>query len=106
MADRFCLSSDGKEEAFVLVVIVLEAVSENISLAMRNEVELNKPMFSAPQQSHINIVFLFPVDVSNRFPQSVQNTRDPMADIFNRGCCAVAFALSKYFLYIEPCLVR
>lgn len=39
------------------------------------------PLFSAPQQSHVKMVFLLPVELSNRLPQSVQNTRDPTADI-------------------------
>jgi len=33
----------------------------------------------------------FPVDVSNRFPQSVQKTRDPIADIFSN--CEETFRL-------------
>jgi hypothetical protein len=41
------------------------------------------PLFSAPQQSQTSIVFLLPVEVSSRLPQSVQNTRDPTADILN-----------------------
>jgi len=40
-----------------------------------------QPLFSAPQQSHFKIVFLFPVELSRRFPQSVQKTRDPIADM-------------------------
>ena len=41
----------------------------------------HQPWFSAPQQSQVKTLFLFPVEVSRRFPQSVQNTRDPTADI-------------------------
>jgi len=43
----------------------------------------NQPLFSAPQQSQTRIVFLLPVELSRRFPESVQNTRDPMADILH-----------------------
>lgn len=44
---------------------------------------LCKPLFSAPQQSQTRTVFLFPVELSNRLPQSVQKTRDPIADILD-----------------------
>lgn len=45
------------------------------------------PLFSAPQHSHVKMVFLLPVELSNRFPQSVQNTRDPTADILEVSVC-------------------
>lgn len=37
------------------------------------------PLFSVPHTSHFSIAFSSPEDPSRRFPQSVQNTRDPMA---------------------------
>jgi len=57
------------------------SIYSGVSIEMRGE-GLHKPLFSAPQQSQTRIVFLFPVELSNRLPQSVQKTRDPIADIW------------------------
>ena len=56
------------------------SIYSGVSIEMRGE-GLHKPLFSAPQQSQTRIVFLFPVELSNRLPQSIQKTRDPIADI-------------------------
>lgn len=45
----------------------------------RNKVD--EPLFSAPQHSHFRIESLIPLEGSSRLPQSVQKTRDPIADI-------------------------
>jgi len=81
MADLFCLIKEGKDEALVEVVIVVEAVSAWGKNLRPKQTEGYEPLFSAPQQSHFKIVFLFPVELSRRLPQSVQKTRDPIADI-------------------------
>lgn len=81
IADRFCLRSEGKEEALVDVSIVLDAVSVTWSDLRADATNASKPLFSAPQQSQTRIVFLLPVELSRRLPQSVQKTRDPTADI-------------------------
>lgn len=39
------------------------------------------PLFPVPQTSHFKIAFSSPEDPSNRLPQSVQNTSDPIAAI-------------------------
>jgi hypothetical protein len=65
IADRFCRRSEGKEEALVLVVMAFEAVS----------------LFSVPQHSHFRTESLIPLEGSSKMPQSVQKTRDPIADI-------------------------
>jgi len=45
------------------------------------------PLLSAPQQSQVRIVDLFPVELSRRLPQSVQKTREFMADMVVFGVC-------------------
>ena len=39
------------------------------------------PLFSAPQHSQLRIFFTLPLDTGSKLPQSVQNTRDPIAAI-------------------------
>lgn len=85
-ADRFERRAEGKAEGFDRVVIVLAEVS----VEMESTLSLYKvrhlrfqfvPLFSVPHTSHFNMAFSLPVDPSKRFPQSVQNTSDPMAAI-------------------------
>jgi hypothetical protein len=95
IADRFCRRREGKEDAFVFVVMVFEVVSARIRIgAGRNRG--NKPLFSVPQHSHFKIESLVPLEGSSRLPQSVQNTRDPIADIlmlliFMKPCRNIIF---------------
>ena len=42
---------------------------------------LGQPLFSVPQTLHVKIAFSSPEDASNKSPQSVQNTKDPIADM-------------------------
>lgn len=57
----------------------------------------HRPLFSAPQQSQISTVFLLPVELSSRLPQSVQKTRDPIADILAADECLVVVVMVKIF---------
>jgi len=80
IADRFCRKREGKEEGFVVVVMVFEVVSARIRVgAGRNRG--NEPLFSVPQHSHFKIESLTPLEGSSKLPQSVQKTSDPIADI-------------------------
>ena len=68
------------------MVIILAEVSVGIDSTLslykvRNLRFQNVPLFSVSHTSHFNIAFSLPVDPSKRFPQSVQNTSDPMAAI-------------------------
>ena len=83
-ADRFERRTEGKAEGFERVVIVLAEVSVGIESTLsfckvQNLRFQIVPLFSVPHTSHFNIAFSLPVDPSKRFPQSVQNTSDPMA---------------------------
>jgi hypothetical protein len=80
IADRFCRKREGKEEGFVVVVMVFEVVSTRIRIGSRRN-RGNEPLFSVPQHSHFKIESLTPLEGSSRLPQSVQKTRDPIADI-------------------------
>ena len=64
-SDRFCRNADGKALGFDLVVIEVDAVS----------------LLRVPQMVQVKIAFASPVDPSSRLPQSVQNTREPIAAI-------------------------
>lgn len=68
------------------MVIVVAAVSE---AKVRLDVKGNgncpcrgPPLFSVPQTSQVNRAFMLPEAPSRRFPQSVQNTSDPIAVMF------------------------
>jgi hypothetical protein len=83
-ADRFARRREGNDEAFVLVITVFEDVSENYQQDfLVSLVAGHPPLFSAPQQSQTNTVFTSPVELSNKLPQSVQNTNDPIADMLS-----------------------
>ncbi len=56
------------------------------SICLRSELaaetnQVDKPLFSVPQHSHIKMEFFAPLEGSNTLPQSVQKTRDPIAAI-------------------------
>lgn len=83
------LSAEGKALGFDSEEMVCDSISEkrfsyNSLQGIKSSV-VNQPLFLAPHSSQVRIVFLFPVDSSRRFPQSVQNTKDPMADIATEG---------------------
>lgn len=83
ISDRFWRKRDGNEAGLVHVMMVLDAVSETCREQMLPKARRKscKPLFSAPQQSQSRIAFMLPVELCNRFPQSVQKTRDPIADM-------------------------
>jgi hypothetical protein len=81
-ADRFARRREGNDEGFVLVITVFEDVSENYQHLV-SLVAGHPPLFSAPQQSQTKTVFTSPVELSNKLPQSVQNTNDPIADMLS-----------------------
>lgn len=103
--DRFCLSSEGKSAAFVLVMLVVKAVSRNNQYLHSTRKKSRKPLFSFPQHSQIRIALSFPVELSSRLPQSVQKTREPMADILDE-LLVLSRKLErsvKIILRLEPC---
>ena len=61
-------------------MIVVEAVSACVRIGGGDK-SRDKPLFSVPQHSHFRIEFFIPLEGSSRLPQSVQKTRDPIADI-------------------------
>lgn len=42
------------------------------------------PLQDAPQMAQVRMAFCLPAPPSSRLPQSVQNTREPIADILDR----------------------
>lgn len=71
------------------VTTVLEEVSEIYSSASSWAMLgycASIPLQDAPQTAQVKIAFCLPALPSSRLPQSVQKTREPMADIM-KDCC-------------------
>lgn len=83
MADRFDRKAEGKAIGLDLVVIAVNDVSEAIqSIWFHYDGAVAcAPLFSVPQTLHLIIASASPEVPSKRLPQSVQNTRDPIAAI-------------------------
>ena len=82
-SDRLSLSDEGNASGFERVTMTLADVSAcpsalcYILLAVLSD----KPLHFAPQTSQVSVVCCRPLLRSSRFPQSVQKTSDPIADI-------------------------
>lgn len=71
---------------FDLVVIALDDVSIESHQTLYKIISYEAtagaiPLFFVPHTSHVKIAFSSPEDPSNKLPQSVQKTSDPMAAI-------------------------
>lgn len=91
VVDNFWRRYEGKSEGLDCVTMVFEAVSWGESCQPKQNLlqhllflqPAHSPWFSAPQHSHCRMFFELPLEAGKRFPQSVQKTRDPIADILS-----------------------
>lgn len=91
-SDRLSRSEDGKASGFDWVVIVFAEVSTcllDCALAKMaaHYHEEDIPLHFAPQTSQVRVVCCRPLLLSSKLPQSVQKTREPIADIFGLVRC-------------------
>lgn len=95
-SERFARSDDGKAVGFDCVTTVLDEVSAGAipldTIRKHVTIETSTPLHVAPQMAHVNMTFFLPALPSSRLPQSVQNIREPIADMVGgRFCCATPF---------------
>jgi hypothetical protein len=88
-SERFARRAEGKAVGLETVTTVLEEVSARFVNSRCSQIiydSVHIPLQFAPQTVQVKTTFCLPALPSSKFPQSVQNTRDPIADIL-RWCC-------------------
>jgi hypothetical protein len=84
-SDRFARREDGKAVGFECVTTVLDEVSEESRSAWQHgytaQCSESAPLQDAPQTAQVKTAFCLPALPSSRLPQSVQKTREPIADM-------------------------
>ena len=80
-SERFARSAEGKAVGFERVTTVLEEVSVTSQGRCWRLGTQDIPLHEAPHMVQVKMAFCLPALPSSRLPQSVQKTREPMADI-------------------------